>query len=268
MVSSLREELGASKVGLIVMVVIAGAGLAGFWTMFEGNRITRKTDDAKAVLAQLDQAEAAAKQVDQPDTTTVTPAAATPETPPAPTGPVVPDVFKVKFETTKGDFVIEFDKALAPIGVSHIYELVKSGFYDGCKFFRVVKSPQPFVVQFGINGDPKITEGIGSQNIQDDPVKASNISGTVTYAKSQMPNSRSTQIFINLGDNLFLDKDGFAPIGKVVEGMDNVFLLNGEYADDPTGTQGQIRMQGNAFLEKAFPNLDAIKKATIIEPAQ
>ena len=171
-----------------------------------------------------------------------------------------PDTFKAKFETTKGTFVIEVHRAWSPNGADRFYNLVKNGYYDGVKFFRVVPD---FVVQFGIHGDPSIASKWLKSNIQDDPVKESNKRGTLTFAMSSQPNSRSVQMFLNLKDNTFLDAKGFAPLGKVVTGMDVVDQLHSGYGEGLTQLQGRIASEGNAFLEKNYPQLDAIKKASI-----
>jgi peptidyl-prolyl cis-trans isomerase A (cyclophilin A) len=171
-----------------------------------------------------------------------------------------PEVFKAKFDTTKGVFVVEVHRDWSPQGADRFYSLVKSGYFDGIKFFRVVPG---FVVQWGIHGDPAIANKWLKSNIQDDPVKESNKRGFITYAKSQAPNSRSVQFFINLGDNSQLDRQGFSPFGKVIEGMDVVGKLNGEYGEGLTQLQGRIASEGNAFLEKHYPNLDGIKKAMV-----
>ena len=177
----------------------------------------------------------------------------------------VPDVFKVKFECSNGDFVLECHKDWAPLGVERLHDLVRQGFYTGVRFFRVVSKPQPFVVQFGISGDPKVAKKWVNARIEDDPVKQSNKKGTVTFAMAG-PNSRTTQVFINLSDrNAFLDSKGFAPIGKVVQGMETVLSFNDKYQDGPTKRQREIMARGNAFLDEAFPGLDYIKSATIIE---
>ena len=171
-----------------------------------------------------------------------------------------PDVFKAKFDTTKGVFVIEVHRDWSPLGADRFYALVKNGYYDGVKFFRVVPG---FVVQWGIHGDPAIASRWLQSKIKDEPVKESNHRGYVTYAKGG-PNTRSVQVFINLQDNSqSLDSQWFAPFGKVVEGLDVVEKLNGEYGDTLKNLQGRIAEEGNAFLEKNFPNLDAIKKATV-----
>jgi len=171
-----------------------------------------------------------------------------------------PDTFKARFDTTKGIFVIEVHRDWAPNGVDRFYNLVKSGYYDGVKFFRVVPG---FVVQWGIHGDPAIATKWLKSTIQDDPVKESNKRGYVTFAKSGAPNSRSVQVFINFGDNANLDGMGFAPFGKVVEGMEVVDKLFDGYADGLRSLQGRIAEEGNAFLEKTYPNLDTIRRAAI-----
>jgi len=173
-----------------------------------------------------------------------------------------PDLFKVALDTSKGPVVIEVHKDWAPLGVQHLYELINRGYYDGNRFFRVTRA----YVQFGVNGDPKISSMWSTANFRDDPVKGSNTKGTVSYAKIG-PNSRATQLFINMRDNKDLDKQGFAPIGKVIEGMDAVEGFYSAYGDMPPRGQGpdptKIETQGNAYLDSRFPRLDYIKKATI-----
>lgn len=171
-----------------------------------------------------------------------------------------PERFKARFDTTKGTFVIEVKREWSPNGADRFYNLVKNGYYDGVKFFRVVPG---FVVQWGIHGDPSIATTWLKSTIPDDAVVESNKRGFVTYAKSGAPNSRSVQLFINLVDNDRLDATGFAPFGKVAEGMDVVDKLYGGYAEGLTKLQGRIAEQGNAFLEKNYPELDGIKKASI-----
>ena len=174
-----------------------------------------------------------------------------------------PAVYKVKFDTSKGIFVVEVHRDWAPNGADRFYNLVKNGFYDNTRFFRVI---QGFMVQFGINGDPNIAGAWRDANIKDDPVKQSNHRGTITFATAG-PDTRTTQVFINFGDNAALDGQGFAAFGKVVSGMDVVDQLYngyGEGAPDGNGPdQGRLEQQGNAYLQKAFPKLDFIKKATI-----
>jgi len=171
-----------------------------------------------------------------------------------------PDTFKARFDTTKGIFVIEVHRDWAPNGVDRFYNLVKNGYYDGVKFFRVVPG---FVAQWGIHGDPAIAMKWLKSTIPDDPVKQSNLRGYVTYAKSGAPNSRSVQLFINLADNPNLDGMGFAPFGKVIDGMDVVGKLFDGYADGLRSLQGRIAEEGNVFLDKTYPNLDTIKRASI-----
>lgn len=172
--------------------------------------------------------------------------------------PRAPDVYKVNLDTSKGPVVIEVHRDWAPIGADHFYQLVKSGFYDGARFFRVLPG---FMAQFGIAGDPQVNAKWKDVTLQDDPVKQSNTRGMVTFAKTSLPNSRSTQLYINTANNARLDSDGFAPIGQVVSGMEAVDNLYNGYGQTPD--QGEINAQGNAYLQKDFPQLDYIKKATI-----
>jgi peptidyl-prolyl cis-trans isomerase A (cyclophilin A) len=174
-----------------------------------------------------------------------------------------PDVFTLSLDTSKGPVEIEVHKDWAPIGVQHLYELVNRGYYDGNRFFRVTHA----YVQFGVNGDPKISSMWSTANLRDDPVKESNVRGAVSYAKLG-PNTRATQLFINMRDNSKeLDKQGFAPIGKVVTGMDAVDAFYSAYGDMPPRGQGpdpsKIEVLGNSYLESRFPRLDFVKKATI-----
>jgi peptidyl-prolyl cis-trans isomerase A (cyclophilin A) len=174
-----------------------------------------------------------------------------------------PPVFKAKFETSKGPFVVEVHRDWAPNGADRFYNLVKNGFYDADRFFRVVEG---FMVQFGINGNPNIARAWRDANIKDDPVKQSNTRGMMTFA-TRGPNTRTTQVFINFGNNAALDGQGFSPFGKVVSGMDVVDSLYSGYGEGaPRGLgpdQGQIQDQGNAYLNGDFPKLDYVKKATI-----
>jgi peptidyl-prolyl cis-trans isomerase A (cyclophilin A) len=171
-----------------------------------------------------------------------------------------PDTFKARFDTSKGLVVIEVHRDWAPLGADRFYNLVKNGFYDGCRFFRVLDG---FMAQVGMNGDPSIQRVWGNANFKDDPVKGSNTRGYVTFAKASAPNSRSTQFFINYRDNSRLDADGFAPFGQVVSGMDLVDALYKGYGSSNVPDQGRITAEGNAYLMKEYPKLDFIKKATI-----
>jgi len=170
-----------------------------------------------------------------------------------------PDTFKAKFETTKGSFVVEVTRAWAPHGADRFYNLVKAGYFKDIAFFRVLPG---FMAQFGMSSDPKLTAIWNHANIADDPVKGSNTRGTITFAQLPTPNSRSAQFFINFADNSRLDRDRFAPFGKVTEGMDVVDKINSEYGETPD--QRAIEAEGNAYLKKNFPNLDYIKSATIL----
>jgi peptidyl-prolyl cis-trans isomerase A (cyclophilin A) len=168
-----------------------------------------------------------------------------------------PATYKAKFETSNGVFVVEVHRDWAPIGADRFYNLVKNGFYDDCRFFRVMPN---FMVQFGINGTPSIQANWRGAPLKDDKVKESNKRGYITFATAG-PNTRTSQVFINFKDNGFLDGQGFAPFGQVTTGMDVVDKINAQYGERPN--QGAIQDQGNAYLNKDFPKLDYIKKATI-----
>ena len=176
-----------------------------------------------------------------------------------------PDTYKAKFETTKGTFVIQVTRSWAPLGADRFYNLVKSGYYDDVGFFRVISG---FMVQFGIHGTPAVNDAWRTARIQDDPVTQSNMPGMVTFATSG-PNTRTTQVFINFGNNKALDAQGFSPFGKVVEGMDVVNKLYAGYGEGaPRGrgpSQGEMQKTGNAYLKASFPELDWVKKATIVQ---
>jgi peptidyl-prolyl cis-trans isomerase A (cyclophilin A) len=175
-----------------------------------------------------------------------------------------PDVFRTRFETSKGAFVIEVHRAWAPIGADRFYDLVKNGFYDDCRFFRVIDG---LMAQIGINGNPTVQSVWADARIPDDPVRQSNKPGYVTLAHAGS-NTRATQFFINLTDNsALLDRKGFAPIGRVLSGLDVVEQLYSGYGDGaPRGigpSQMQIASEGNAFLKKKFPKLDYVRTATV-----
>ena len=175
-----------------------------------------------------------------------------------------PDSFKVKFDTTKGAFTIQVTRSLAPNGADRFYNLVKAGYFKDIAFFRVIPG---FMCQFGINGDPKVSAAWREASIPDDPVKGSNTRGTITFATAG-PNTRTTQLFINFGNNTFLDHQGFSPFGKVTDGMDVVDKINSEYGEGaPMGhgpSQGRVQQEGNSYLKSDFPHLDYIKSATIV----
>ena len=173
-----------------------------------------------------------------------------------------PDEFSVRLETSAGSVVIQVTRDWAPLGADRFYNLVRNGFYDEQRFYRVVPG---FVVQWGFSGNPALNQVWRQANILDDPVVQSNTRGRITYAKIAEPNTRTTQLFINFGDNSRLDGMGFAPFGEVVEGMEVVDAINAEYGEQPSRAQGQIHGRGNAYLAENFPNLDYIIKAEIIE---
>jgi len=170
-------------------------------------------------------------------------------------------MFAVVFDTTKGTFVVTVHRSWAPRGADRFYNLVRAHFFDGVEFFRVVKG---FVVQFGISGYPKVSRAWQYAGIKDDPVKASNTIGTITYADAG-PNTRTTQLFINIANNASLDGQGFAPFGKVTTGMSVVRRLYSGYGEAVTNLQAQIATQGNEFLKKRFPKLDSVIRARIVE---
>jgi peptidyl-prolyl cis-trans isomerase A (cyclophilin A) len=178
---------------------------------------------------------------------------------------VAPAEFRAVFDTSAGPFVVLVHRAWAPRGADRFYNLVKYGFFDNCRFFRVLPN---FMVQFGINGDPAVQSHWVNADFPDDPTKESNKRGTITFA-NRGPNSRSTQVFINFTDNgtagAMLDRQGFAPFGEIVSGMEAVDKINAEYREKPD--QGAIQRQGNAYLTPAFPRMDYVKKATIERPA-
>src|SRR6266567_1957124 len=175
-----------------------------------------------------------------------------------------PETFQVRFTTTRGDFVVTVNRGWAPIGADRFYNLVKHHFYDHASFFRVVPS---FIVQFGISAYPPVAAAWEKANIQDEPVTQSNKRGYVTYAKTSMPNTRSTQIFINLKDNAGLDRQGFSPFGLVdAQGMKVVDMFYDQYSESSGPEQDQISNLGKPYLDKGWPKLDSIKTATLVGP--
>jgi peptidyl-prolyl cis-trans isomerase A (cyclophilin A) len=181
-----------------------------------------------------------------------------------------PELYRVKFTTTKGDFVVEVHRDWAPRGADRFYNLVRVKYFNDASFFRVVPG---FIVQFGMHADPKINAIWEKTKFPDDPVKQGNKRGTIVFATAG-PATRTTQLFINLKDNgASLDGQGFSAFGTVTEGMDVVDKLYSGYGDSPemgTGgrgpTQDRITKEGKPYLDKNFPNLDSIKSATIIFP--
>ena len=202
---------------------------------------------------------------------TTTSGAATQPPPASPTSPTSPGMherapatFQARFETSKGDFVIEVHRDWAPLGADRFYNLVNSGFFDGVRFFRVISG---FMAQFGIHGDPKVAAAWRDATIADDPVRQHNARGMLSFATAG-PNTRTTQLFINYADNSRLDGMGFAPIGQVVRGMavvDRLYAAYGEGAPAGHGpSQGRIQTEGNEYLARDFPQLDQVKRATIV----
>jgi peptidyl-prolyl cis-trans isomerase A (cyclophilin A) len=180
-----------------------------------------------------------------------------------------PATYRVRFATTKGTFVIEVHRDWAPRGADRFYNLVRAGYFDDVAFFRVMEN---FMVQFGINGDPRVNAVWQEARMPDDPVKQSNTRGMITFATTSAPNSRTTQVFINFKDNSRLDGMGFAPFGKVVEGMavvDSLYSGYGEGAPRGRGPeQGRAQSQGNAYLKRSFPKLDFVKTARLVKGAK
>lgn len=178
-----------------------------------------------------------------------------------------PDTYRVQLDTTKGKVVIEVHREWSPLGADRFYNLVKAGFFERVAFFRAIEG---FMVQFGMSGTPAVQQAWNAYPISDDPAAGqSNRRGTITFAKKNTPNSRTTQVFINYKDNAMLDAMGFTPFGEVVEGMDvidNLYKGYGEGAPKGTGpNQMIIEREGNAYLERDFPELDYVEKASIVE---
>jgi peptidyl-prolyl cis-trans isomerase A (cyclophilin A) len=179
-----------------------------------------------------------------------------------------PELYRVKFTTSKGDFVVEVNRADAPLGADRFYNLIRVGFFTNVSFYRVIAGA---LIQFGLSPYPSVTKAWAAAPIHDEPVKAHNVTGSVTFAMGG-PNTRTTQLFINLADNIQYDSSGFTPIGKVTDGLDVVKSLYsgyGEMAEQPGGrgpSQQQTTNEGKPYLDKNFPLLDSIKSATIIFP--
>ncbi len=178
-----------------------------------------------------------------------------------------PATFKVRFETTRGVFVVELTRKWAPLGVDRLYHLVTFGFFDDSRVFRMIPS---FVAQFGIAGDTALSAVWSKRVMPDDPVRKSNARGTLVYA-SDGKNTRTTELFINLRDDSQLDQLGFSPIGRVVQGLEVLDNLYGGYgeltgAGPDRGDQDSLFASGNAFLDRVFPRLDKIVRATVVPP--
>lgn len=186
---------------------------------------------------------------------------------PAPGQPSqAPEVFRVRFETSQGPFVVEVHREWAPHGADRFHALVEAGYFDDSRFFRVVPG---FIAQLGVAGDPKVTAAWKDRTIPDDPVRRSNTRGTIAYAMTG-PNTRATQLYINLADNSRLDAQGFAPIGRVTSGMEVVDRLYSGYGEKSGGgmrggKQGEMLKGGNAWLDANFPRLDRLLKARVVK---
>ena len=192
---------------------------------------------------------------------TGTPAAARPSLlNPASMHAKAPDLYKAQFTTTRGDFVVEVHREWAPLGADRFYNLVKNGYFTNAAFFRVVPG---FIVQFGLNANPAVNKAWDNAKFADDPVKDSNHAGTLTFATAG-PNTRTTQLFINLAENPRLDGMGFSPFGTITSGMDVVEKIYAGYGEQPD--QEQITEHGAAYLTKSFPKLDVIKATVITSP--
>lgn len=268
----------------IALVLAAGVAALGYVYQFQTNRLTAdRLEEIKQSEKRLSQAEAADEPQTEPAAQTeggteatlasdTTAASGDKKPEPAKTAGYTvvatsdmpekaPEVFHVALQCTNGDVVIECHREWAPLGVERFYELVKQDFFSDMRIFRVVKG---FVAQFGIPGDPGVAAKWVENVIPDDPVRESNVKGTITFATSGA-NSRTTQLFINYGDNRNLDGMGFAPFGKVVLGMDVAEDFYSGYGESITRLQGSIQAQGNAFLDGRFPELDSIKKAVFVK---
>lgn len=185
---------------------------------------------------------------------------------PAPGQPSqAPEIFRVRFDTSQGPFVVEVHREQSPHGADHFHELVEAGYFDGSRFFRVVPG---FIAQLGVAGDPKVTAAWKDRTIPDDPVRQSNTRGTIAFAMTG-PNTRATQLYVNLADNSRLDAQGFAPIGRVTSGMEVVDRLYSGYGEGAGGgmrggKQGEMLKRGNAWLDANFPRLDHLLRARIV----
>lgn len=171
-----------------------------------------------------------------------------------------PAQYTATFVTTKGTFDVAVTRAWAPRGADRFYALVRGGYYDGNRLFRVIPG---FVVQFGISPRPAVARAWATRTIADDPVRRSNVPGMLSFAATSAPDSRTTQVFVNLGNNAQLDGMGFAPFGRVTRGMAVVKKLYAGYGEQPTGAQQQMTEQGDAFVKRAFPKLDRILRVRL-----
>jgi peptidyl-prolyl cis-trans isomerase A (cyclophilin A) len=174
-----------------------------------------------------------------------------------------PDKFRVKIETTKGVMIVEVDRSWSPNGADRFYNLVDIGYFKDIAIFRAIKG---FMFQFGIHGNPNVSKVWKESNIKDDPrvPSVSNQVGYLTFAKAGFPDSRSTQFFVNLGNNKMLDPQGFTPIGKIVEGTEILTKIETKYDENSREVQGRFQSEGNAFISKKYPDIDYVKSITLI----
>lgn len=180
--------------------------------------------------------------------------------------PQAPEQFRVRFKTSKGDFVAEINRAWSPRGVDRFHQMVSIGYFEDVAIFRAV---QNFMFQFGLHGNPDVNKDWAEARIEDDPpVGISNLPGTLCFAKTGAPNSRSVQMFVNLGQNVPLDAQGFTPFGKVVQGMDVVKAINTEYGENPDreDVQGKLKREGNDYVLRRFPRIDLIRSVEFVGP--
>ncbi len=261
-------------------VVIVIAGIVGVRTAFQQTIKTEaelaeaaETEKKLAEAAEISKTEAAKAETPKTgaETEAATPALdeAASEPTPQPTSlegyevipwtETAPEIFRVKFDTTAGPFVVECSTKWSEEGSKRFFELCKMGFFNDSGFFRVVPG---FVVQFGLAADPKMTAQFTNKNLRDEPVRKSNQKGKITFATSG-PNTRTTQLFINYGDNANLDQMGFTPFGEVVFGMENVEKITAEYGEQPD--QSMIKQEGTAYLKRDFPNLDFITTVSLVK---
>jgi peptidyl-prolyl cis-trans isomerase A (cyclophilin A) len=175
-----------------------------------------------------------------------------------------PATYRAQFETSRGMFVIEAHREWAPLAADRFYNLVKYGFYDNARFFRVLSG---FMAQFGLNGDPDVQRAWTNAGLPDEPTKQSNMRGFVSFARESTPNSRYTMVFINYKDNSYLDSEGFAAFGQVVAGMDVVDSLYSGYGRTNVPDQRRITSEGNAYLSAEYPKLDYTRRARIVAPS-
>ena len=171
-----------------------------------------------------------------------------------------PDQFRARFDTSQGGFVIAVEREWAPLAADRFYNLVKNGFYNDTRFFRVLSG---FMAQFGLHADPSVQSAWTTANLEDEPVRKSNTRGFVSFTRESSPHSRYTMIFINFKDNSYLDADGFAPFGEVVSGMDVADRLYSGYGRQNVPDQRRIVREGNAYLLAEYPKLDFVKTAAI-----